>query len=685
MSEYADHLPISLRNRVFENRDPEDIDAENEEEAVGVTRSLDEIENEVNVDEYFECIDTAMAHITDHQGTATLREYDREMIASTTDVTNPGAWLIFARDRCVIEKASTYVTDQETRSKQRRQEDMELYNVVFDTDISNDQGFRTRQSQRRNELVDELNTKQRAVRDKLYSKLSDDDGSQLLLMVAGTAGCGKSRIIEVIELDCLLKYGYHGKHGPIILSAQTNEAAGLIGGGTCDSLMTLPIKWEDMSECSKSKWVYNKKESIGHVKVIIIDEKSLVGYGLMGRILQFWRAFDGDDEKRPFGGRHVIMLGCWYQLDAVADIPLWKPPPVTGKQAAVAMNVKDVIDQFEYIELDVNFRFKDDEEWKEIIRKSKYCEKPTAKELALLNAKVIADPAAAVAKLKQMYDADSSTDKVKLVTATRNMDVNTLNMHCCKGRDVFNVWAQHRQRGVHANAPSENAMYTNRFNLLSYPAKNFKVARQNDPRLAPLLQLAVGTRVKLNTTLSTSLNLAKNSSGTVIKFMYDVGDPETPRGFVIPNASQHQVATVQSNILLPTVLVQFDKYTGESFLSDTPRVVPITPITVPFTWCNEQPHRGDGKIWERTQLPLYVAEAMTAHKSQGQTCDFHLIHASEMFVRGLWHVQSSRICSLTGVVLMCKITEKHFTQFAAAAKKIAEAYERLRENTVGLE
>ena len=688
LREFADNLPIALRNRVLENRDPEDIDTEEEEEVVGAAHSLDETENEVDVEAYLQSINEAIQNMNAHVPTSTFQEYDFDMLSSSTDVTNPGVLLKSPRH---VHSASTYITEQETLNKQERQRRMERFNVIYAADNHEDdnhinngnESFHAQQSEHRDTLVAQLNTKQRAVRDKMYEKLSDDGSSQLLLMVAGTAGCGKSKIIEVIELDCLLKYGYKGQLGPIILSAQTNEAAGLIGGGTCDSLMTLPKNWDQMTNCSKAKWVHSKQASIENVKVIIIDEKSLIGYKLMGKMLQFWRMVDSENADKPFAGRHVIMLGCWYQLDAVADIPLWKPPT---RNNPVANHVAGVIDQFEYIELDVNFRFKDDKQWEEIIKKSKYCFKPTAHELDLLNSKVISDDVDAVAKLNEMYDADPSAEKVKLVTATTNNIVHTLNMRCCQDKAVFNVWAQHRPKGEHTNESAEDT-YRNQFNLLSYPAKdttgvNFK-GKGIDPKLAPLLQLTVGMRVKLTKTLSTSLNLAKNSCGTIIKFMYGL-DPldNSQNNFVVPNASQHQAAQMQANLLLPTVLVQFDKYTGESFLDETPRVVPITPITLSFTWSNETTHRGDGHQWTRTQLPLYVAEAMTAHKSQGQTCKFHLICPTPVFGRGLWHVQISRIHSLAGVIFLGEITEEHFTRYANAARLIGQAYARLRENTV---
>ena len=55
------------------------------------------------------------------------------------------------------------------------------------------------------------------------------------------------------------------------------------------------------------------------------------------------------------------------------------------------------------------------------------------------------------------------------------------------------------------------------------------------------------------------------------------------------------------------VLVQFEHYTGPTFISNVPNCVPVTPMT--FEW----------ERHSRQQLPLQLRYAITIHKSQGQT------------------------------------------------------------------
>ena len=110
--------------------------------------------------------------------------------------------------------------------------------------------------------------------------------------------------------------------------------------------------------------------------------------------------------------------------------------------------------------------------------------------------------------------------------------------------------------------------------------------------LEPVIYLAKGARVMLTMNIWTEVVVCNGALGTVLNFVY--------------------AKTHQPPFLPICVLVQFDEdYHGPSIDSRFPRCVPICPIT--------QTSQNMGQQFEREQLPLRLALAMTIHKCQGLT------------------------------------------------------------------
>ena len=92
------------------------------------------------------------------------------------------------------------------------------------------------------------------------------------------------------------------------------------------------------------------------------------------------------------------------------------------------------------------------------------------------------------------------------------------------------------------------------------------------------------------------------------------------------------------------VIVKFKDYTGPSFCSDNNACVPICPITVRTEVL--------GKQYERQQLPLCLAWAITDHKSQGLTLELAWIDLGKSErVAGLSYVAISRVRNLSNCVI----------------------------------
>ena len=98
-------------------------------------------------------------------------------------------------------------------------------------------------------------------------------------------------------------------------------------------------------------------------------------------------------------------------------------------------------------------------------------------------------------------------------------------------------------------------------------------------------------------------------------------------------------------VLPLSVIVQFDdNYIGPTICSETPHCVPIIPVTSTSDTL--------GTAYERQQLPLRLAWAITIHKSQGLTLKKAWVDLGKSEkVAGLAYVAISRVKSLNDVVI----------------------------------
>ena len=111
--------------------------------------------------------------------------------------------------------------------------------------------------------------------------------------------------------------------------------------------------------------------------------------------------------------------------------------------------------------------------------------------------------------------------------------------------------------------------------------KAVKCSSDDMSGLVPKLSLSNGGRVMLTRNLWTDVSLCNGAVGTVLSIVYkQIGFPPD-----FPIA----------------ILVRFDSdsYTGPSFLSDIPKVVPIPPCS--------SVSESLGNNYERTQFPLRLA------------------------------------------------------------------------------
>ena len=141
---------------------------------------------------------------------------------------------------------------------------------------------------------------------------------QLLLIVVGVAGTGKSYLINAIRnllgTSCAV-------------TATTGKAAFNINGCTIHSLLKLPIGSRGNKALTGESLV-RLQNNLKGISYIIIDEYSMLGQAMLGWIDRRCRQATGKTDE-VFGGLSIILVGDPGQLPPVADKTLYHSKPMT--------------------------------------------------------------------------------------------------------------------------------------------------------------------------------------------------------------------------------------------------------------------------------------------------------------------------------------------------------------------
>ena len=151
-----------------------------------------------------------------------------------------------------------------------------------------------------------LTSDQRDAGDFFLTKLRGlDDGDQLLMLLHGQPGSGKTFFIERIRDYTNLR---------MKITASSGLAGMSLGGSTLDWLM-------GFGYCPHSKVDLDAlKSRVKGTELLIIDEISMIGCRKLIRVDALLK--EAFNDTRPFGGLHVLLVGDFAQLPAVRQISL---------------------------------------------------------------------------------------------------------------------------------------------------------------------------------------------------------------------------------------------------------------------------------------------------------------------------------------------------------------------------
>jgi hypothetical protein len=140
----------------------------------------------------------------------------------------------------------------------------------------------------------------------------------LRINIDGTAGTGKSFLISAISTELQNLASQENKPNPVMRLAPTGIAAFGINGMTVHSALSLPVKssFNPLIPSALSKFQHKWK----YIKLLIIDEKSMIGRTMAGKMDSRLRQIITDE---VMGGVGVLLFGDFAQLPPVGDSPLY--------------------------------------------------------------------------------------------------------------------------------------------------------------------------------------------------------------------------------------------------------------------------------------------------------------------------------------------------------------------------
>ena len=168
-----------------------------------------------------------------------------------------------------------------------------------------------------------LNHNQGLVHDAAMRAMED---TQMFLDTCGAGGTGKSHTINAIIKSAKDKFGEEGNH--VVVIAPTGAAASqFTGGKTIHSFLKLggnrkkrkkqlmQQKYAQLGETAAQ----DLERELADVKLIVIDEKSMVGRGMMEAIDRRLKQARPNAKDQPFGGISIMIAGDFRQLPPVGN------------------------------------------------------------------------------------------------------------------------------------------------------------------------------------------------------------------------------------------------------------------------------------------------------------------------------------------------------------------------------
>ena len=414
------------------------------------------------------------------------------------------------------------------------------------------------------------------------------------IFLTGGAGSGKSRLIHSIYhmvSKMFARIRDNAEEVTVLKVAYTGRAAINIAGKTIHAALLLPVKLPKCYIPLPEKEVNTLRLKYSKLKVLIIDEISMVSKEILtyisGRLSQI------KGINKPFGGVSVLCSGDFHQL-----------PPVFG---TLLTNIdlgalpQDLWTLFKKHSLTKIMRQKDDLAFAEALNhvRSRKRNDPLDKKVDTL--------------LKSRVFAEANCPQNAVHLYATNSQVKKHNETKLKhlGSTISSLVA------VDIIQDGRGKIFRRKT-----PVKDLQASMQGQ------VDIAVGARIMLTVNMDTDDGLVNGAFGTVVHISEKKDKHDFPESITVefddPEVGRNYKQSHRSDI-------------SDKFVKFCPHT-----IKVPFK---------NGHI-TRKQYPFKLAWACTIHKVQGMTFDQIVISLKKIFKAGMAYVALSRVTTLQGLFLL---------------------------------
>ena len=442
--------------------------------------------------------------------------------------------------------------------------------------------------------VDRLNDDQRRAYDIVDWHLRDTiDGNivpQLLMMIPGEGGVGKSKLIQTITQNFeRQKKGYWCVKG-----AYTGIAASLIDGKTLHVLGGIPVRGGRQSAQTLKKL----HDFWSDKRYLIIDEVSMLSRSFLAKLSQVISVAKESERDKAFGGLNVILVGDFHQFPPVVarrSAPLyWPVDPMHDAEDDILG--RKIYEQFmTVVQLKKQIRVRDGV-WHDVLQHVRYgnCR---SEHIDIIKSLVIDNKDCAPVD----YDKSPWKD-VRLITPRHAVRTQwnsaAIQKHCIQRHQRLYIF------------PAEDTIggrpVTNEEKIAIITQGKGSKTHMERGGLTKEIELAIGAPVMVTLNIMTDLDVANGVRGVIDAIVLDERDRS------VGTEDGH---TVKLRYPPRYVLVRLDRTKAPSLKGLSQNVIPIVPVKKSFTIT-----KGTSKIAvNRKQLPLTLAYAFTDYRSQGQT------------------------------------------------------------------